>query len=268
MDYVIHESDLIIQETRNKLIETKALQNKGRALAQLNDYVKSSEIFMKTLDNYLILGRKKELIQSLSYMIVELPLNVEWNENSLTYWIMHYSGLSYSYYYLGLAHYSVGVYESRNGKKELAVKKLIEAAGFALKSGDSITLLKSLEELSELIGLMGNNVPEINFDRNELSRTINYFKNYLGIKNSSDQKCETVVMSECKKAARRVINYYVKGEIILYTIIQIIFIFLSWLITKELKTLILCSISGGLAWILGKLWLIIKSRIFIPIERT
>lgn len=261
--FISEQSNKIIRSYNDSWLVTKALMNQGMALMILNKYQEAVDSLLKASKNYQQWGRHKEIIECISMMISKLPYKWDWGDDDPLHQIAWLSGKSLDSYSLALYNYAWGISSFNDGKIELAEERLTIAAGFAIRSGDSINLINCLEALSKIF--KETNKEELEKQCLTESEKI---KKTLGIIESTSKDEKTDIIFKCKLAAKNEKRSILKGEIIIFLIFNSIVGIIAWIVLPTFLVKIITITLGSLTWIAVKIWNIKKSYLFPDIDRT
>ena len=261
--FISEQSNKIIRGNNDSWLVTKALMNHGIALMILNKYQEAVDSLLKATKNYQKWGRHKEIIECISMMLSKIPYKWEWGDEDPLHSIAWLSGKSLDPYSLALYNYAWGISSFNDGKTELAEERLTIAAGFAIRSGDSINLINCLEALSKIF----NKTNKEELEQQCLAES-EKIKKTLGIIESTSRDEKTDIILRCKLAAKNEKRSILKGEIIIFLIFNSIFGIIAWIVLPTFWIKIITITLGSLTWIAVKIWNIEKSYLFPDIDRT
>lgn len=263
--FVAEQSYKIIRENKDPSLVTKALMNHGISMVVLNEYEKAIESLLKAVDQYMIWGRHREVIECLSMMVAKIPIKWEWRGNDPLFWTSWLSGKTYDPYCLGLSNYAEGLFFLKDGRIKLSKERLLVAAGYAKKCGDSITLVNCLESLNRIFSI----TKEKHLEEQCLIAAYK-IKNALGV-NKSDidiENMDSIIIDMCESYAKIETRSLIVGEIVIFLVFCIITAILAWIISPNLRVGILSWSLGALTWIVVKVWNVAKKFRYTSIDRS
>jgi hypothetical protein len=214
---IVKDTETIIRTVTEPWAVTRALVNHAQALILLKEYPSALEALSRAADNYMSWGHHREVIECLTTMITNIPLESEWRGGTPLYWAAHFSGKSFDPYDLGLYNYAAGKYYFRQQRLDLAEEHFFVAGGYARKCGDQITLLHSLDEMGILFKMVGDKQ-----SGEDCIREVDRIKQMLGVDYSDSMLAEGKITKKFEIAAKRNMRRLITGEAVLVFIIALV----------------------------------------------